>query len=163
MCTDESSPSTSATSMPSASTGTLRGSEHNYSTTHSRRKLKQGVHVLHDTLDSTKKLTALNEQNLVSDSCAGVLDKCSSGSSLQLVPVLWQLRKHKAVDFSDKHYLADLRAFVLTLNFYSSKAYDFVRETFRLCLLHLKISPNGIGLWMVVHWCRLLTAGIAGS
>jgi len=65
-----------------------------------------------------------------------VLEKCLSGASLQLV--LRQLAKHKQIDFADKQYPAELRALALTLNFYSAKAYEFVRETFDLCLPHPK-------------------------
>ena len=94
------------------------------------RRLAKKVDSLQDII------SALEQKNMVSENCVSVLEKCLSGASLQLV--LRQLAKHKQIDFADKQYPAELRAFALTLNFYSAKAYEFVRETFDLCLPHPK-------------------------
>ena len=90
----------------------------------------------------TKKVKSLEniisvrkEKNLVSDHCVTVLEKCLSGASLQLV--LRQLAKSKHIEFSDPKYLPELRAFALTLNFYSAKAYSFA-----VSYTHLTLPTN---------------------
>jgi len=64
-----------------------------------------------------------------------------SGASLQLA--LRQLSKCKEIDFGDSRYAPELRAFALTLNFYSAKAYNIVRETFDMCWPH----PKSLSKW----------------
>ncbi len=82
-------------------------------------------------------VTDLQSKNLVSDNCVSVLEKCLTGAPLQLM--VRQLAKHKEIEkIPEKAYPAELRAFALTLHFYSAKAYNYVRETFDLCLPHPK-------------------------
>jgi len=81
-------------------------------------------------------IAALKKNDLVSENCIAVLEKCLSDASLQLV--LRQLATRKHLPFSDKQYPPELRTFALTLNIYSAKAYNFVREPFDLCLPHQK-------------------------
>jgi hypothetical protein len=142
---------------------TLVSSEHSYAIAESPRKLKRHIRDLDSRLENCKKklkatrqrtrqlskkvnslndvVTALKKKNLVSDNCISVLEKCFSGATLQLI--LRQLAKNKQMSFSDKQYPPELRAFALTLNFYSAKAYSFVRDTFNLCLPH----PATISKW----------------
>lgn len=148
---------------PSSSGSAPITSEHSYCIDASPRKLKRDAADLQDKLDSYKKklkvtqqasrrlarkvqsleevISALQDKNLVSDNCVTVLEKCMSGAPLQLI--LRQLAKHKELEFSDPSYPPELRAFALTLNFYSAKAYNFVRDTFDLCLPH----PITISKW----------------
>lgn len=42
-----------------------------------------------------------------------------------------------------KHYSRELRAFALTLHFYSPRAYEYVRDVFDTCLLH----PRTLKKW----------------
>lgn len=153
----------STLSLPSTSTSARLGLEHSYSI-QSPRKLKRSVIDLEEKLDSTKKklkqtqqtarrlskkvgslediISALKAHNLVSDyNCTSVLEKCLSNASLQLVTR--QLEKHKQIDFTSKQNPPELQAFALMLNFYSAKAYNFVRDTFDLCLPH----PKTLSKW----------------
>ena len=160
--------------MASTSTATDVSTDHCYSVKESPRKLKRESVHLQEKLESTNKklkvtqqaarrltkkvesledvISALKQKNLVSDNCADVLEKCLSGTSLQLV--LRQLAKHKQVQLGDRQYPPELRAFALTLNFYSAKAYSFVRETFELCLPHPKTLSK---------WYRSVDGGVGFS
>lgn len=54
-----------------------------------------------------------------------------------------QMLKGKSGTIVKKKYSPELRAFALTLNFYSSKAYNYVRKTFNSCLPSVKT----LGKW----------------
>ena len=100
------------------------------------RRLSRKVNTLQDVV------TELQSKHLVSDNCVTVLEKCFTGAPLQLM--LRQLAKHKEIDrIPEKAYPTELRAFALTLHFYSAKAYNYVRETFDLCLPH----PKTLSKW----------------
>lgn len=70
----------------------------------------------------------LRKKNFVSDSCAEMLDNSFSGVPLQLMKRLLQ-KKGQGESFHPS-----LKAFAITLQFYSTKAYNFVRDTFGLGL-----------------------------
>ena len=144
--------------LPSTSHTAAVSSEHSYCVQESPRKLKREAATLQDRLECYQKklksvqqtsrrlvkkvesledvIKMLKRKDLVSDNCISVLEKCLSGASLQLILCL--LAKHKHIPFSHQQYPPELRAFALTLNFYSTKAYNFVRNTFDLCLPHHK-------------------------
>ena len=150
--------SPASSSILGSRTGSLVLFDHGYCIEASPRKLRRNSQELQDELESCKKklkltqqssrrltrkvksleevIVSLQENNLISVNCVSVLEKCMSGAALQLA--LRQLAKHKLIDFSDAKYPPELRAFALTLIFYSAKAYNFVRETFDLCLPHAK-------------------------
>ena len=74
----------------------------------------------------------LKDNGMVSDNCADVLCSTFSGVTNGIIN---RIIKNKA---SGKNSRAEcdpvIKAFVLTLQFYSAKAYDCVRETFDLAL-----------------------------
>ena len=75
----------------------------------------------------------LKEKNLLSQQAAENLSASFSGGALELIKrCMNKGQNSKAV------YPAELRAFALTLQFYSARAYDYVRQTFNNCLPHPK-------------------------
>ena len=93
----------------------------------SPRKLKRTVIDLEETLESTKKKLKLSQQT------ARRLSK-----KVESLQAIISTLKHKQIDFTSQQYPQELRAFALTLNFYTAKAYNFVRDTFDLYLPHSK-------------------------
>ena len=77
---------------------------------------------------------------MISEKCAEVLDTSFSGIPKDLM--LRVLQKNKNAG-SRCPYSEELKAFAMTLQFYSSKAYEYVRETFDLALPH----PRQIRSW----------------
>ena len=132
--------------------------DHTYVITESPRKLKRDLDEARDTRDSykkkvkscqqqvrrlTRKIDNLNavvddlqEKNLISTSCAEILEKSFSGIPLELM-------KRVVSQKTRQEYDPLLKSFALTLNFYSAKAYNYVRETFDLNLPH----PTTIRRW----------------
>ena len=72
----------------------------------------------------------LKERDLISSACEEMLERNFSG-----VPVALFKRMSSNAGKGCK-YSPDLKSFALTLQFYSAKAYDFVRKTFNLALPH---------------------------
>ena len=72
----------------------------------------------------------LREKDLISSACEEMLEKNISG-----VPTALFKRMASKASKGCK-YPPELKSFALTLQFYSSKAYDFVRKTFNLALPH---------------------------
>ena len=71
----------------------------------------------------------LKEKNLLSEQAAANLSASFSGSALELIK-----RCMNKGQYSKAVYPAELRAFALALQFYSARAYDYVRKTFNNCL-----------------------------
>ena len=74
----------------------------------------------------------LKEKNLISTSCEDMLKEQFSGAPLELFQRMIHVKssgKSKGKKYSD-----ELIAFALTLQFYSTKAYEYVRDTFHLAL-----------------------------
>ncbi|GFO05000.1 THAP domain-containing protein 9 [Plakobranchus ocellatus] len=69
----------------------------------------------------------LKNKNYVSDSCAESLEQSFSGVPLQLMKRILQKKGQGS-------FHPSLKAFAITLQFYSTKAYNFVRDTFGLGL-----------------------------
>ena len=75
----------------------------------------------------------LKKQNLISENCEEFLSQNFSGIPLSIMK---RIVKTKGKSGKGKAYPPELKSFALTLQFYSSKAYDFVRKTFNLALPH---------------------------
>jgi len=99
----------------------------------SRRRLKKRNAALKCVISDLKK------QALVSSNSLDVLESCSGG-----VPDLLKRQKAKIEGRSlPTKYSPELRTFALTLNFYSPRAYRYVRKTFDTCLPH----PRTLSKW----------------
>ena len=94
------------------------------------RRLESKVETLQSVIDS------LEERRIVSDSCAEQLSDCITGVPLDIMSRM--IQNTKSGTYSD-----NIKSFAMTLQFYSSKAYTYVRETFGLNLPH----PSTIRRW----------------
>ena len=99
-----------------------------------RRKLKvsrQKARRLKKTVISLKGvLKELKQQHLISDNCEEMLQRSFSRVPLSL------LKRLQSGSGRGSKYSPELKSFAVTLQFYSSKAYEFVRKTFKLALPH---------------------------
>ena len=89
------------------------------------RQLRKKVESLTDIVENLKK------NSMISETCAELLETTYSGVPLHLMKRLISGRS------SNVTYHPALKAFALTLQFYSTKAYEYVRETFGLGLPHV--------------------------
>ena len=134
--------------------------DHDYQIKESPRKLKKQLEESHDKISQLKKqlktaqqksrrlkkkvsslktvVKHLCQKNLISSSCEESLSQTFSGASLELMKRLTSGRLGKG-----NTYPPELKSFALTLQFYSTKAYEFVRKTFHLALPH----PSQIRKW----------------
>ncbi len=76
----------------------------------------------------------LQEKNLISETVEELLQKTTSKVPSQLFERLANSNQ-KSKKFQRK-YTKELKSFAITLQFYSSKGYNYVRNTFGLCLPH---------------------------
>ena len=90
------------------------------------RRLKKKVNSLQCIVDSMK------EKLLITESCSEMIEKSFSGVPLEVMKRV--LCNDGAKNPSHAEYHPVLKSFALTLQFYSSKAYDYVRENFNLAL-----------------------------
>ena len=133
---------------------TVATDDHAYSITESPRKLKEKLDKSSEQiLHLKKKLKAsqqrsrrlkikvkslktvvkqLREKQLISSNCEEMLNQTFSGVPLE---VMKRITSGK-VSGKGRKYPPQLRSFALTLQFYSAKAYEFVRKTFNLALPH---------------------------
>ena len=85
-----------------------------------------------------KNLVDLKNKNMISSNSLDILEKCSGGIS--------DLLKRNAAKFNNSsvpvRYSPELRAFALTLHFYSPRAYKYVRKMFNTCLPYSKTISN---------------------
>jgi hypothetical protein len=81
-------------------------------------------------------LKSLKEKILVSESFEETLKSTSSKVPFQLFNRLVESQRNATK--KTQKYSKELRSFAVTLQFYSAKAYNFIRETFGLCLPHEK-------------------------
>jgi hypothetical protein len=113
---------------------------------------QQKVRRLSNQLSSKLDVIAeLEKSQFVSSNCLEVLKSCFSGVSLQLLMRQLAQKRASGIVSSDHSFGSELRAFALTLHFYSAKAYDYVRESFGLALPHPKTLYNGIVRLMAVQ------------
>ena len=87
----------------------------------------------------TSVVSELKKEKLVSSDCASILETTFSGVPKELMKRLVTQKKKK----NPGAYPKELRAFAMTLKFYSAKAYKYVRSTFDLGLPH----PSVISSW----------------
>ena len=94
-----------------------------------------------------KKVNSLNEliktlkdKDLISDQVKETLEGKFSGISHE---IFQRLSKQKKKTGQGLKYTPELKSFALTLQFYSTKAYKFVRKMFNLALPH----PNVVSNW----------------
>lgn len=128
--------------------------EHNYVIRQSPRKLKRKLDLSLQNEEELKKkikheqttnsrlrkkvkslkeiVQTLKKKNLVTDQCATLLESTFTGVSNSIMQRILKQNKNK----NPGKYSNELRSFAMTLNFYSAKAYRFVRKTFQLALPH---------------------------
>lgn len=88
------------------------------------RRLKKKVFSLKDVVNE------LRYKNLISQNCEDMLNQTFEGVPLQLMKRVRSSKKSG----KGRVYSPELKSFALTLQFYSSKAYPFLRKTFTLAL-----------------------------
>ena len=97
------------------------------------RRLARKVDTLTSVVDDLKA------NNLVSSGCAELLESTFSAVPSELMERLVSQKANK----NPGAYPPELRAFAMTLKFYSTKAYNYVRESFEIrapsCLRHSKM------------------------
>lgn len=81
----------------------------------------------------TQMLNHLREKLLITQEHNDILEICGPSAA----------ELFKRMCLKSKKYSPSLRAFALTLHFYSPKAYAYVRDTFNTCLPH----PSTIRKW----------------
>lgn len=102
-------------------------------------RLKRKVFNLHQIVKS------LRDKRLLSDNALAVLEKSYAGLPYSIFKKYINAKKSKGVKIPD-----DIKAFALTLHFYSSKAYDYVRKTFNLALP----APSTMRKWLANVDCE---------
>jgi hypothetical protein len=80
-------------------------------------------------------VNVLKEKNLINSDCAALLETTFSGVSKELMKRLVTQKRKK----NPEAYPPELRSFALTLKFYSTKAYNYVRKSFDLGLPHVSV------------------------
>ena len=83
----------------------------------------------------TSVVSELREKNLINSDCATILESTFSGVPKELMKRLVTQKKKKNLGA----YPPELRSFALTLKFYSTKAYNYVRKSFDLGLPHVNV------------------------
>lgn len=138
-------------------------SEHAYHVTVSPRKLKRQLHSALDQNEVLRKkvkteqtknsklkkrihslksvVSTLRDKNLVTTHCAELLESTFSGVSKDVMKRILKQKRHT----DPGQYTAELRSFAMTLNFYSAKAYRFVRKSFDLGLPHPAVIRKWYG------------------
>lgn len=94
------------------------------------QRLKRKVATLQDVVENLQK------SEIISKNCTEVLQKSFAGVPLEVMKRLLQNKKLSHSQ-SKESYHPILRSFALTLQFYSTKAYNYVRKTFGLGLPHI--------------------------
>ncbi|XP_054637995.1 THAP domain-containing protein 1-like [Dunckerocampus dactyliophorus] len=97
------------------------------------RRLKRKVESLQGIVDT------LQHEHIISTNCADILEGTFSGVTKEVLKRILGKKEGKgATAFPE-----ELKAFAMTLQFYSEKAYNYVRETFDLALPH----PRQLRKW----------------
>ena len=106
------------------------------SLTKAKKRLKISQQKLHRLKIKVCSLRAvvkhLSKREMISDSCKDQLNQTLSGVPLVLIKRLTSGKKSGR----GCKYPPALKSFALTLQLYSTKAHEFVRKTFDLCLPH---------------------------
>ena len=149
-------------SSPQKETPYQVNDEHSYGMSKSPRRLKKRIDDLVDKVECLTKKVKLCQQkagrlarkvdtltsvvddlkanNLVSSGCAELLESTFSAVPRELMKRLVSQKASK----NPGAYPPELRAFAMTLKFYSTKAYNYVRESFDLGLPHVSV---------IRRWC----------
>lgn len=105
------------------------------------RRLRRKVNTFSEILDDLK------QKQLVSEDASAMLERCFTGIPLEVTQRLLKKTSSEGdksfSKLSREKYSPALRMFALTLQFYSTKAYNYVRETFDFTLPH----PSTITKW----------------
>ncbi|KAL3209203.1 hypothetical protein MRX96_038322 [Rhipicephalus microplus] len=105
------------------------------------RRLRRKVSSFNEIIDDLK------HKQLISEDASAMLERCFTGIPLEVTKRLLKQTSSEgdksSVKLSRDKYSPALRAFALTLQFYSTKAYSYVRETFQCSLLHPSTITNG--------------------
>nr|XP_037278211.1 THAP domain-containing protein 6-like [Rhipicephalus microplus] len=105
------------------------------------RRLRRKVSSFNEIIDDLK------HKQLISEDASAMLERCFMGIPLEVTKRLLKQTSSEgdksSVKLSRDKYFPALRAFALTLQFYSTKAYNYVRETFQCSLPH----PSTITKW----------------
>ena len=137
--------------------------DHSYGVSKSPRRLKRRIDDLMDTNKRLKKKLRISQQktrrlkrkidtlssvvddlkakSLVSSGCAELLEATFSAVPRELMKRLVSQKAKK----NPGAYPPELRAFAMTLKFYSTKAYNYVRDSFDLGLPHVSV---------IRRWCN---------
>lgn len=108
--------------------------------TEQNRRRVQKIHTLLTIIECLKKNTLVSDEQAESLKTLNVTTKELNSRQL----------KNAAGTISTSKYSPVLRSFALTLYYYSSKAYSYVRKVFNLCLPH----PHTIQKWYkVINGC----------
>ena len=100
---------------------------------------KQRVHRLKKKVASLKSLIGnLKSKDLISSNCEDYLNMKFSGVSVDILKRAMNPTKHGKKGACTP----ELRAFAMTLQFYSKKAYNYVRDTFNLALPHERVIQD---------------------
>ena len=101
---------------------------------HKRRNAQQKARSFKVKIKSmTSLIMALKERNMISQKCQVMLQQSFSGVPPSLMKRML-LTKHTSGH--GINYSEEMRSFAMTLQFYSAKAYEFVRKAFDLALPH---------------------------
>lgn len=144
----------------SSSRKAAHGHDHTYHINKSSRRLKQQVDDLVNKLkklqnsykvskQKTRRLkrkvstlasvaSELQKKQLINSDCAAILETTFSGVPKELMKRLVS----QIVKKNPGAYPPELRSFALTLKFYSTKAYNYVRKSFNLGLPHVSVIPS---------------------
>ena len=128
--------------------------DHDYNINKSPRKIKQQLDKSNDEIIKLRKklknkqqqarrmklrvkhlktvVKDLRQRNLITSACEEMLNTTFSGVPRELMKRMTSGKRTG----KGSVYSPELRSFALTLQFYSSKAYEFVRKTFNLALPH---------------------------
>ncbi|KAM7307465.1 THAP domain-containing protein 1-like [Ixodes scapularis] len=104
------------------------------------RRLKRRVETFSEIIEDLRK------KQLISEDASAMLERCFSGVSLAVMQRLLKqtpVGSDKLAKLNREKYSPALRMFALTLQFYSTKAYNYVRETFECALPH----PSTLTKW----------------
>lgn len=98
------------------------------------RRLRRKVNSFNEIIDDLK------HKKLISEDASAMLERCFTGIPLEVTKRLLKQTSTEGDKSSAKisrdKYSPALRMFALTLQFYSIKAYNYVRETFE-CACHI--------------------------
>jgi hypothetical protein len=92
------------------------------------KKMQEKIETLNEIIDTLK------EKNLVSEYVSDILKEVSSKVPAEIVKRLIKNRNSQKI--SHEAFSTEMKSFAVTLQFYSCKAYNFVRDTFGLSLPH---------------------------